>query len=110
MTPMQKKVMTLLLEDGYISPSPPSSKWTAYKGVFIPLFRFPRSTYRVIKPYLREEWFARRTVYVLNKKHVRALHGKHWLKQQYKLTLKNKQNEKVDDTADAAGGSNNDKL
>lgn len=87
MTDLQKTIFTVLIKGGSIAKTGQSYRLRD-DGVN-PVSVFTYRTWFIIRRFVRLD--RKLNVFVLDRKKVRALHGKSWLKQQYKMTL-NKDN------------------
>ncbi|MBK7099484.1 MAG: hypothetical protein IPH58_15630 [Sphingobacteriales bacterium] len=83
MTPLQRKIFEALLSGGKISGNPKYG-YRLKDSKANPLLKFSHRTFFQIKHFLRME----KSQFVLNKKEVRSLSKKYWLKQRYLQNLK----------------------
>ncbi|MFV0604566.1 MAG: hypothetical protein ACK5NK_01875 [Niabella sp.] len=85
MTPLQKTILQWLLEGGAISGNPKYGYRLKDKAGN-PILKFNHRTFYSIKDHLRFE----KGHYVLNKKYIRSLSKKYWIKKIYLDYLKRK--------------------
>jgi hypothetical protein len=85
MTSLQKEIVEYLLEGGSVSGNTKYG-YRLKDNTGYPARKFSHRTFFILKPYLRLE----RGSFVLNKKYVRSLSKKYWIKQLYLSDLKKK--------------------
>ncbi|HRN49670.1 MAG TPA: hypothetical protein PKW69_16695 [Niabella sp.] len=83
MTPLQRKIFEALLNGGKISGNPKYG-YRLKDSMANPLLKFSHRTFFQLKHFLRLE----KSQFVLNKKEVRSLSKKYWLKKAYLEELK----------------------
>lgn len=83
MTTLQKKIFETLLDGGSISGNIKYS-YRLKDNTGYPVLKFSHRTFHILKPYLRLE----KGQFVLNKKSIRSLSKRYWIKKMYLQGLK----------------------
>lgn len=87
MTSLQKAIVLSLLDGCNIANSSRDGFRLRTPQAHV-ISKFYAQTFNSIRPLLRKE---KNGLYVLDKRHVRTLHGQAWVKKEYKKKLKSKQ-------------------